>query len=494
MLDISLNENEINFKDLEVEIYRLACEEACKIMAQILMEIDDILLEKRDKKEYRCKGKKHTNIKTIMGTVEFDKRIYEHINSEGKKEYVYLLDEYLKMDTIGHISTNLIEKVVENVTEMPYREAAKNIESLTNQSISHTTAWNIIQKVGEKIAELEKRDIKLFKENKLRGEKETKILFQEMDGLWLSMQGKDRPKGKKSRGKEEIKLAVIYDGWVKRSPGSDEYITHNKIACAGFASSKEFKELVDATIAKEYNVDEIEIKIINGDGASWIKESLGEEGVYFQLDPFHKSQAVIKNVEDKKDARKLIKMLDEGKAEESLEYITKLMIEQKDDEKQMEKLEKLYNYLVANKEGITPYQKREEIKIPEAPEGIEYKHLGTMENNIFDILANRMNAGKMSWTEKGANNLAKILALKTSGKLNSVVEAYFNVTISEEKLAEIKEEIKLSAADVNKKQKKAKTYHIQRGGMPFEGCAMTNSRKAIREILRYKCLSELKVI
>ncbi len=187
-------------------------------------------------------------------------------------------------------------------------------------------------------------------------------------------------------------------------------------------------------------------------------------------------------------------MLDEGKAEESLEYITKLMIEQKDDEKQMEKLEKLYNYLVANKEGITPYQKREEIKIPEAPEGIEYKHLGTMENNIFDILANRMNAGKMSWTEKGANNLAKILALKTSGKLNSVVEAYFNVTISEEKLAEIKEEIKLSAADVNKKQKKAKTYHIQRGGMPFEGCAMTNSRKAIREILRYKCLSELKVI
>ncbi|MGJ7045150.1 hypothetical protein HNR52_001351 [Thermoanaerobacterium thermosulfurigenes] len=100
----------------------------------------------------------------------------------------------------------------------------------------------------------------------------------------------------------------------------------------------------------------------------------------------------------------------------------------------------------------------------------------------------------MSWTEKGANNLAKILALKTSGKLYSVVETYYNVIISGEKLAEIKEEIKLSAADVNKKQKKAKTYHMQRGGMPFEGCAMTNSRKAIREILRYKCLSELKVI
>jgi hypothetical protein len=103
----------------------------------------------------------------------------------------------------------------------------------------------------------------------------------------------------------------------------------------------------------------------------------------------------------------------------------------------LNKLEKLYNYLVANKEGIKLYQKREEIKIPEAPEEIEYKHLGTMENNIFDTLASRMNAGKMSWTEKGANNLAKILALKTSEKLNSVVETYFNVIISEEKLAKI---------------------------------------------------------
>jgi len=341
---------------------------------------------------------------------------------------------------------------------------------------------------------IRKTRYKTIQRKQIKRRKRNKNIISRNGWIMVINARQRQTKRQKSRGKKEIKLAVAYDGWVKRSPGSNEYITHNKIACAGFASSKEFKELVDATIAKEYNIDEIEIKIINGDGASWIKESLGEEGVYFQLDPFHKSQAVIRNVENKKDAHKLMKMLDEGKTEESLEYIAKLMIEQKDDEKQMKKLEKLYNYLVANKEGIKPYQKREEIKIPEAPEGIEYKHLGTMENNIFDTLASRMNAGKMSWTEKGANNLAKILALKTSGKLYSVVETYYNVIISEEKLAEIKKEIELSAADVNKKQKKAKTYHIQRGGMPFEGCAMTNGRKTIREILRYKCLSELKVI
>ncbi|WKV10114.1 UPF0236 family protein [Thermoanaerobacterium sp. CMT5567-10] len=57
MFGLSLNHNEINFKDLEAKIYKFVCDEACELIAQILTMIDDMLLEKRDKKEYRCKGK-----------------------------------------------------------------------------------------------------------------------------------------------------------------------------------------------------------------------------------------------------------------------------------------------------------------------------------------------------------------------------------------------------------------------------------------------------
>lgn len=57
MFGLSLNHNEINFKDLEAKIYKFVCDEACELIAQILMMIDDMLPEKRDKKEYRCKGK-----------------------------------------------------------------------------------------------------------------------------------------------------------------------------------------------------------------------------------------------------------------------------------------------------------------------------------------------------------------------------------------------------------------------------------------------------
>ena len=40
-----------------------------------------------------------------------------------------------------------------------------------------------------------------------------------------------------------------------------------------------------------------------------------------------------------------------------------------------------------------------------------------MEHNICDILAQRMKRRKMSWSIRGANNLAKILAEKASKRM-----------------------------------------------------------------------------
>ncbi len=118
--------------------------------------------------------------------------------------------------------------------------------------------------------------------------------------------------------------------------------------------------------------------------------------MYFQLDPFHKSQAVLRAIRDKREAHKLIKMLSEGKVEESLKYVTNLMIKYTEDENKFKKLEKLYTYLFDNKIGLRPYHLRKETKMPEAPEGLEYRNLGTMEHNICDILAQRMKGRKMS--------------------------------------------------------------------------------------------------
>ena len=311
-----------------------------------------------------------------------------------------------------------------------------------------------------------------------------------MDGIWLNIQGKDRPKKSKSK-KKELKLGITYEGWKKRNGSKDAYIVENKIACTDFGNSRRFKELCDATIAETYNVDEMKIRILNGDGASWIKQSLEDEGVYFQLDPFHKSQAVVRAVQDKKEAHKLIKMLNEGKVDESLQYVVSLMVKYTEDEKKYKKLENLYTYLFENKIGLRPYHLREEIKMPKAPEGLEYRYLGTMEHNICDILAQRMKGRKMSWSIIGANNLSKILAEKASKRIYNLIDNIYNDVISRDKLETITEMITLTASDVNNKVKRGKYYPIKEATIPFTGYARTNGRKAIQNIFEQRNFSEL---
>ncbi|WP_027624509.1 ISLre2 family transposase [Clostridium lundense] len=490
MYNTSLNDKDITFNDLEKKIYKYACDEASRFMREVLTHLGRRLMDERDTKVYRSKGLRHTCIKTIMGNVEFDRRIYEYKTDEGKIARKYLLDEYLQMDTIGHISSTLVEKIVDNIANVSYRNTSNNIKELTNQEISHTAVWNVVQKLGCKIEEKEDRKILLNKKGQLNGTKEVNVLFQEMDGIWLSIQGKDRPKRRKSK-KKELKLGITYEGWKKRNGSKDAYVVENKIACASFSNSKKFKELSDATIAENYNTDEIEIRILNGDGAPWIKQSVEEEGVYYQLDPFHKSQAVLRAVQDKKEAHKLIKMLSEGKVEESFEYVTNLMVKYTEDENKFKKLEKLYTYLFENKIGLRPYHLREEIQMPKAPEGLEYRNLGTMEHNICDILAQRMKGRKMSWSISGANNLAKILAEKASKRIYDVINEVCSGIVSEDKLETITEMITLTAADVNKKVKKSKYYTVQQASVPFTGCAMTNGRKAIQSFFQQRNFSEL---
>ena len=196
MYELSLNDNGMTFKDLEKKIYKYACSEACKALKEILEVLDEKLMNERDTKIYRNKGRKQTCLRTIMGDVEYSRRVYEFKLEDGKKATKYLLDEYLGMDTIGNVSINLVETILTNVSELSFRKTAENIKLMCNQEISAQGVWNVVQSVGEKIKEIENRKIELNYNGLLKGETETPVLFQEQDGVWLSIQGKDKPKGK----------------------------------------------------------------------------------------------------------------------------------------------------------------------------------------------------------------------------------------------------------------------------------------------------------
>ena len=90
--NLSLIENGINFKEIAEKIYKTVCNVAC----EILKEVRDYLDRMRDTKALRNKGVKHTFIKTILGYLESDIRIYKFKIKDGKSDYKFLLDESLQ--------------------------------------------------------------------------------------------------------------------------------------------------------------------------------------------------------------------------------------------------------------------------------------------------------------------------------------------------------------------------------------------------------------
>ena len=199
MYDLSLNEKGISFKELEKKIYKYACDTACELMKSVLETLDQKLMVERDTKLYRNKGIRKTCVKTIMGDVEYSRRIYEIKQDDGRKVTKYLLDEYLNMDIIGNISVNLTESILNNITEVSYRKTSDNIKNMCNQEISPQAVWNVVQTFGRGIAKLEDRKIELDQQEALCGDKKVPVLFQEQDGLWLSIQRRADAKDKKKR-------------------------------------------------------------------------------------------------------------------------------------------------------------------------------------------------------------------------------------------------------------------------------------------------------
>ena len=165
---------------------------------------------------------------------------------------------------------------------------------------------------------------------------------------------------------------------------------------------------------------------------------------------FHKAS-------DFQKIRDVMELLESEQIEETFAYLT-MYKDSLSEDTEIEKAESLISYFRANKEGLVPYHKRV-LSMPKSPEGIVYKNMGTMENHIWSIIARRMKHNHSSWSIKGGNHLAKILAKKCSGKLYEVTEKLHIPVFEEEKLEEIKGDI-LQAGQVKEKIGKGYQYPV----------------------------------
>lgn len=243
-------------------------------------------------------------LREVYGEVSYARRVYQTKLEDGRNAHVYLLDEAMHTEKIGLISTNLAEKIAMTVIESPYRVTADIISETCGQSISHAGAWDLVRRLGERISAEEEHAVKQMEAGQAEGKKEIPVLFEEMDGVWLCMQGKDHKKQKK----QELKVFTMYEGW---EAGNKESRLVNKVMLAGMESSSLFHEKREALIEKTYNVDEIQQRVLNGDGGNWIREPYDPETI-FQLDRFHIYQEIKRKLKEK-EAQKAVTELFEAK-------------------------------------------------------------------------------------------------------------------------------------------------------------------------------------
>lgn len=481
MMCIIVNEELISFKELEKKIFAYVCKVAREITVHILESYDKELAENRDKKQYRNKGKRQTSIKTVYGEVEYSRNVYRTKTADGQAAHVFLLDQAMQMDKIGLISTNLAEKIALTVTESPYRVTADMITSTCGQSISAGGVWNMMQRLGERIAEEESHAVEQMNAGQAQGEKMVPVLFEEMDGVWLNMQDEHHRKMKK----QEMKVFTMYEGWDAEKEKSGRSTLVEKEMLAGMEKSQEFHEKREACIRKKYNADEIGQRILNGDGGIWIKEPYDPD-VIIQLDRYHIYQEILHKINDKVAQSEIRRLFKEEKIEKMLEYIEvyATSVESPDEkDTKSKKARELYQYLNNNKEGLLPYQKRG-INIPEPGEGIVYKGMGIQENQNCTVITLRMKKRRMRWSVKGANNLAKALYRKENRDLVKTIDRYTDGFVYTVQMQEIIET--LSAAKAPKKDGKGNSYvDIINHHVPLLDAMQTASRKVFKRVFSY---------
>jgi len=481
---LSLIENAANFKDLEKKVYRYFCNEACKFMKYLLEYMDEEIMLTRDKKRYRLKNTgREGSITTLMGEVEYKRRYYRCIDEDGVIYYGYLVDEWIGKKGKKKLTENVKEAAVETALRVSFRKSAELIESNSPNSISHQTIWNEVQEAGEKARVVETKQVEEYLNGELRGEKEVPVLFEEKDGVYLSIQGE--------KNKKEIKVSKVYEGWQKKTPGSKEYTTVNRFYTAGFEDEASFDTLVNSKIAERYNVDKIENKIVNADGATWAKqEQEYDASIIQQLDLFHIHQAVVREISDKSKAKKIRKYINKNSYEDVFLELEGLY-DLEENEKGKGKILELITYLSENVEHLERYTERH----LDLPEGIEYRGMGTIEGSQHNVICDRMKNRGMSWSISGGGNMAKLLCFKHSDGLEDVYETILpadkdSTGINIRNIIEEyqKESEKKSRRFLKDKKKGRESYGCHFSPLPFTGVSVTNGRKAIQNMLRANLL------
>ena len=408
----------VDITTLEGLVYEAALQIGRELMRRSLEEADRTLSQQRDKGTYRDKGYRTTTLKTVMGEVEYRRHVYLLSGiAEQHGTTVYLLDKSMGLDTVGLFSDTVCMMAVEAACAVSYRAAATTLNDLTGLNLSHESVWRIVQNAGEWEQSRVEELAAAAKAECGAGAYETPVLYEEMDGVYLDLQGKDRLEYGPSK---EMKVSIAYSGVYEDASGRRTLA--NKVSFASFEEAKLFRSHTEGVVADFYAISSVKRRVFNSDGGLWLQRNM-VPGCTYQLDPFHRNKAVRTYLNDSELQKLVLKLLHERKPKEAI-AVVEASIESTLDPAEQENRRKLFSYFSNHSHALVPYYQRAGRKPPLPNEGQQPARCGSMESNIFTIIGNRMKHNRTCWSVVGANNLAALLALHHTGQLRLVLRGW----------------------------------------------------------------------
>ena len=463
-----IKEGSLDFYDLEQIMWKSTMYIFQHFLEKILVEIDKYLMASRDLARYELKERTPRTIETLVGPLEVNRRYYW---DKKENRWVYLLDEKLKLEKYKAISPGLLKLAVTWATKgSSYRDARDRLSDLYGmQVLSHEAIRQALLEVSTSIER--ETENKVLKQE---GKRKVEALFIEVDGFGAGLQ--QVKKGEQRR--KEVKLAVIHEGWTRRQGRGDkeDYRLLNPTYIPTNKESKDFWEEVRAIAQTEYkDIDSIPV-IINGDGASWIRQGAEHfrKGLY-QYDRFHVAQMLRDGLRGRskvlKEAERALNNNDMGQ----LLCIVMDAWKETPEGEQREKLAKLKDTLIKDHGYIRDYR----LRLKEAGQKVNksWRGMGAAESNV-DKFKNRTAKRGRSWSIQGLQAILVMLGKLYEGKLSGPLSRHLA-----DREEWILDKIKTGAGHIAKNTRTNSFTH--RGSFPAINRGTEGYSALFKEILRF---------
>ena len=379
--------SQFSLKELEKITFRALQESFSKIMAKLLVELDQFIADNRDKQRFELRDKRQLSFDSVFGHVEL-RRNYYLDRDTGK--YLSLLDRHLDFDGGQMMSPAVQDLAIElAVTGVSYRQASDALEKLLGYPvISHEGIRQQVLQTA--VVPKEKQSIS--------GD----VLFVEVDGLYTKSQGK----GGKGR---ELKISAVHEGWEMNGERAKLINKQHFIHDGKLPFWEEFEHF----LMDSYDYDPTRHHlVINGDGAKWITSCRDyfQKNATFVIDCFHVARDIQRIFRKHPRYRVIRRKLSEYDVDAFMVELNSAVGTLNNEQKE-EQLEKLISQLSQYPEALEDYRVRLQEK------GINASHFRPMGSGegTMSVFAKRLKNGR-SWCKEGITKFSDVMVALMDGQ------------------------------------------------------------------------------